>query len=591
MSSKADGDRTDGERSDDEEEKEEKKKSSKKYKEEWETVRINELDLNKIHPISVDDDKGGSKIVVIGKPGCFAPGTAVMMFNGQRKRVEDVSVGDILMGDDSTPRTVSELCSGIDTMYTVKVDSSVPIGDFSENKNTDRIFTGKKFGICPYTVNSKHILSLVDIKTGKKSDITVENYLKLSKDAIYDLHGYKNAVDYPNDDSVSLEFCKNQGQHINISQMIDEKIIFNSIEKRLAFLDGIIDKAGYRKTRRDYTENLIDIVINPVVVKTARPQYCRETAKKVVQLLNSMGITYVLSFGKKISIVYITIMEKQYLVCKERYRRGAREDDKKSFCKGFYLTYPIKLVKEDNRSPYFGFVLDGNNRFLLGDCTVVHNTGKSKLIHSIMYAKKHIIPIGQIYSGTEESSGSYGKICARICIYDGINELKMLDFEKRQKLARKHLRNPWALQVLDDCTDDPKLINRPTFQKYYKNGRWWNMLHILSLQFALDMKPAMRNCIDGTFILRESNPATRVKLWKNFVPCVRDYSQFEDLMDSLTDDYCSLYVDNRSTSNKIEDCIFYYKADLKRFPCIDTGDWKFGAKSYHDFSDERDIGT
>ena len=58
------------------------------------TVHIKEFDMNSMPPLS-DKDKSGVKIVVIGKPGCFARGTKVLMYNGSLKNVEDV-IGDML---------------------------------------------------------------------------------------------------------------------------------------------------------------------------------------------------------------------------------------------------------------------------------------------------------------------------------------------------------------------------------------------------------------------------------------------------------------------------------------------------------------
>ena len=60
-----------------------------------------------------------------------------MLSDGSLKKVEDIKVGELLMGDDSTPRTVTSLASGIDKMYDV-----IPV-------------KGEK-----YTVNSEHILCL-----------------------------------------------------------------------------------------------------------------------------------------------------------------------------------------------------------------------------------------------------------------------------------------------------------------------------------------------------------------------------------------------------------------------------------------------
>lgn len=70
--------------------------------------------------------------------GCHAIDHPIMMADGSIKKVQDVEVGDKLMGDDSTARNVLQLCRGHSDMYRI-----VPIkGD-------------------PMVVNGDHVLSLV----------------------------------------------------------------------------------------------------------------------------------------------------------------------------------------------------------------------------------------------------------------------------------------------------------------------------------------------------------------------------------------------------------------------------------------------
>lgn len=58
-------------------------------------------------------------IILWGPPGCHANGTLVRMYDGTAKKVEDVRVGDELMGPDSRPRKVLELKRGRDEMYRI----------------------------------------------------------------------------------------------------------------------------------------------------------------------------------------------------------------------------------------------------------------------------------------------------------------------------------------------------------------------------------------------------------------------------------------------------------------------------------------
>jgi replicative DNA helicase len=71
-------------------------------------------------------------------------GTPIMLSNGNIELIENIKVGDLLMGDDSTPRRVLSLARGRDKMYDI-----IP-------------FQGDK-----YTVNQEHILCLCSLKLPK----------------------------------------------------------------------------------------------------------------------------------------------------------------------------------------------------------------------------------------------------------------------------------------------------------------------------------------------------------------------------------------------------------------------------------------
>ena len=204
-------------------------------------------------------------------------------------------------------------------------------------------------------------------------------------------------------------------------------------------------------------------------------------------------------------------------------------------------------------------------------------TGKTVLISSILYAKKHIIPVGMAMSGTEDSNGSYKKIMPSTFIFNSYNEEKVEEFIKRQKIARQHLENPWALLILDDCTDEPSLFRKPLQQGLYKRGRHWKMLYILSLQYGMDVRPVIRTNVDGTFILREPNLRNRKVMYENYAGVIPTFNIFCDILDQITDDYTALYIHNATRTNNWTDCVFWYKAQ------IPPEDFKFGCQEYWDF--------
>ena len=210
-------------------------------------------------------------------------------------------------------------------------------------------------------------------------------------------------------------------------------------------------------------------------------------------------------------------------------------------------------------------------------------TGKSTIIQDIVASKSHIAAVAQIFSGTEDSNHYYSEKFPPCCIFNKLDMDAIKNFEIRQKIAKKYLPNPWAIQIIDDCTDNPSILRDPIFQAYYKNGRHWSMIHILSLQYSLDILPSIRTNIDYTFILRETNQRNRKALFENYAGSIANFQLFQDIMDDITEDYTALVINNRVQSNKIEDTVFYYKAKPDRLPPT----WKFGHPTAWEFNAER----
>lgn len=497
-------------------------------------VEIQELDTEKIPPLTsrMNDPEynGGSKIVVVGKPGCFAPGTEIMMFNGSIKKVEDVKIGDRLMGDDSTPRNVLELCHSTDMMYTIKP------------------YKGE-----PYTVNEHHILSLKKAN-GEIVDVTVHEYLKKSKFEQKQLKWYRTSVEFP---------------EVPESDAFDspiDKIKYNCSRIRKQRLGWILDQYGYfdLKTRGyeliNYdSETFVDDIVfiaRSVGLYAHKKHYVRNGQNK---------------FGCFILGDFTGITQTVDVPNTQESTKIRNRD---------VLKYGF-TVNKVGHGEYYGFILDGNHRFLGSDFSVLHNTGKSTLIRWLMYCKKHIFPVGMAMSGSEDTNHAFAQFMPSTFVYNEYEEEKIKDFVKRQKLARQHLPNPWAVMILDDCTDDPRVFNKPLQNALYKKGRHWKMMYILSLQYAMDVKPNIRTNIDGIFILREPLESNREKLYRNFASIIPSYGIFCDLLDQLTEDRQALYIDNTAQSNNWQDCVFYWKAK------ITPPDWKFGCQEYWDFHYQR----
>lgn len=79
-------------------------------------------DTFKIHEFAMDKIPRACSWVIIGPPGsgkCLAPETPVLMYDGATRYAKDIVEGDLLLGDDSTPRKVLSITSGRDPMYRI----------------------------------------------------------------------------------------------------------------------------------------------------------------------------------------------------------------------------------------------------------------------------------------------------------------------------------------------------------------------------------------------------------------------------------------------------------------------------------------
>ena len=157
-------------------------------------------------------------------------------------------------------------------------------------------------------------------------------------------------------------------------------------------------------------------------------------------------------------------------------------------------------------------------------------TGKTWIIASLLYAKKHIFPVAMAMSGTEDSNHFYRSIFPSTFVFNNYDEEQITKFIKRQKIAKEHLENPWAVLILDDCTDDPALFRKPLQQGLYKRGRHWKMWYILSLQYGMDVRPVIRTNVDGVFILREPNLRNRRVMYENYAGIIPDFKLFCDIL-------------------------------------------------------------
>ena len=378
--------------------------------------------------------------------GCHSKDTLIMLSDGSLKKVQDIQVGDQLMGDDSTPRNVLELKYGNGQMYKIN-----PVRGESFIVNDEHILCLRttKLGITTRkNKNSiRYIGKYVDSEKIKKIskgfkteeeakewtdehyekhqiiELSVKDYLKLPKYLKKELRVYKNKVNYPeqdlpidpyifglwlgdgskrgpiitNQDSTVLYYLKEKvkeyGCYLQYQSGYDYRINsltkknpfitflktynvknnkhipdiykYNSTENRLKLLSGILDSDG------SMTDNVFDLC-----------QKRKKLMEDMTELSRSLGFSCEMVEKKSHCIYRGEKKESIYYRCHisgnadkiptliPRKKCSERKQKKRNYVYGF----SVEKLNYDN---FYGFSLDGNNRYLDSNFYVHHNSGKT----------------------------------------------------------------------------------------------------------------------------------------------------------------------------------------------------------------------
>lgn len=289
---------------------------------------------------------------------CEAVGTPVRMYDGTIKKVEDVAVGDLLMGIDSKPRRVVATRRGHDSMM-YRIDQSR--GD-------------------SYIVNSRHICTLIEkdrngsIATASKRivDIDIPTLLSKTPNRVKERYrGFKVAVQYPAR-PVEIE-PYSFGYNARSNSRIPEQYLVNSEEVRLQVLAGLIDsdgnywQGGYHFSNTNYqlvcdVKNLADSL-----------GFCTRMGG---------GTRYCKALGRDYSSWCVTISGELDRIPVKIARKKVQTDwSIKTSHKdwgtidGVHPTVVSSLkITPVGEGEYVSITTDGDHRFVLGDGTVTHNS-------------------------------------------------------------------------------------------------------------------------------------------------------------------------------------------------------------------------
>ncbi len=368
-------------------------------------------------------------ILILGVQGCgkcMKINTPILMHNGAVKMVQDIEVGEKIMGPDSGPRTVLSAIRGRDEMYRV-----MPMKGEAYTVNADHILSLRVSGYTP-----KH-------KKFKEADanglinISVKDYLGKSDCFKQAAMGWRSGVDflaqlvpldpyflgvwlgdgtatYPHITTMDPEIadylelfaarmgvCLSQGPQkaadpvrrllcqIGVlgNKHIPHEYKANSRDVRLQVLAGIVDTDGHQHG------NTYDII-----------QKNETLAWDIAYLARSLGMAaYVTPCEKACTYkeqkrcgryfrVSISGDTDQVPVRLARKRCAPRGQRKNVLNVGITVT-PVGV------DDYYGFQVDGDGLFLLGDFTVTHNSLASKAIASLWKLPLLRMDVGKIFGG------------------------------------------------------------------------------------------------------------------------------------------------------------------------------------------------
>ena len=215
------------------------------------------------------------------------------------------------------------------------------------------------------------------------------------------------------------------------------------------------------------------------------------------------------------------------------------------------------------------------------------DTGKSFLVRDLLFYHQDI-PVGTVMSGTEAGNGFYSAHVPKLFIHEEYNTVLIENILRRQKTVLKQVNkqiethkkttiDPRAFVILDDCLYDQSWTRDKMMRLLFMNGRHWKIMLIITMQYPLGIPPNLRTNIDYVFILREPYLTNRKRIWENYASMFPTLESFCSVMDQTTENYECLVINNNAKSNKLNDQIFWYKAESHP-------NFRLGAKEFWEIS-------
>ena len=371
-----------------------------------------ELDIekgtqNSVLGVSSKDDESklrGKRAAFIGieEFGCHIKGTKVLMYDGSIKNVEDIVIGDNLMGDDNTPRIVQELYNGTDQLYKVTLSN----GDYQIVNSHHPIFF-KKYNwtngtYTEHTLTAQELMNTRNLNKGyyipkavlnfPYKPVTINPYFL----GLWLGDGDSSRLDIANEDKEVLNWLSDnyEGTIRNLKQSKSCKVFhisktthvynrlfseyglynnkhipndykINSPEVQLRVVAGLIDTDGTYNTKKNFFE----------ITQRHDRKHILDDIKFMCECNGlKCSISSRISTGKKKGILHYRLRisgDLSIIPTKIERKKGIKTLSYRS--RKCWNDYTFK-VEPYEIGEYYGFTIDKNHLFVLGDLTITHNT-------------------------------------------------------------------------------------------------------------------------------------------------------------------------------------------------------------------------
>ena len=349
---------------------------------------------------------------------CHSPNTFVLMADGTQRKIKDVCVGDLLMGDDSTPRKVLDTVSGQDQMYRidpVKGDSWV----CNSQHELVLVANAEKFSVAG-----------VKAKKNQVFEIPLKEYFKLTKTAKHCLKQFRVAVTHFETEKKELllpayslgvwlgdghkradkgmTLSLNDYNKAEVGQRVAEEVLPLGLVSHCSLVREHRGKGVRQRTKKGYlwTEKIAKIYGKHPSTHELWIPHEYKTASIEVRLALIAGLLDADGDFKKqfsFSTVSKQLAEDMVFLCRS-VGLAAYNKARTTKCEGkIFNSFRVNISGDLDRIPtlrfdqkerrqiksvlrtgftvtalglgdYCGVMVDGNHRYLLADFTVTHNS-------------------------------------------------------------------------------------------------------------------------------------------------------------------------------------------------------------------------